>query len=100
MTMSTFSWVLLENAKVSSFYSPKAGPIEPDRGPIEKRDTHQTDRHGQTHGRTNITFWGPSTEKALKGKNPIQILVSDTLLDTKFSYIFVDFINFHVFRGP
>ncbi len=43
MTMSTFSWVLLENAKVSSFYSPKAGPIE-------KRDT-QTDRRTDT--RTN-----------------------------------------------
>ena len=28
-------------------------------------DTRQTDR--QTHGRTNIKFWGPSTQKALKG---------------------------------
>ena len=37
--------------------------------PIGKRDGQQTDTHGQTHGRTNIKFWGPSTQKALKGKN-------------------------------
>ncbi|RTZ85459.1 MAG: hypothetical protein DSY95_04775 [SAR324 cluster bacterium] len=45
--MFTFSWVLLENSKVSSFYSPKAGPIE-------KRDT-RTDGHtdGRTDRRTN-----------------------------------------------
>ena len=43
MTMSTFSWVLLENAKDSSLYSPKAGPIE-------KRD-RRTDGH--TDGRTD-----------------------------------------------
>ena len=29
----------------------------------------RTDR--QTHGRTNIKFWGPSTQKALKGKYKI-----------------------------
>ena len=43
VTRPTFSWVLLENAKVSSFYSPKTGPIE-------KRDT-QTD--GRTDGHTD-----------------------------------------------
>ena len=62
-TMSTISWVLLENSKVSSFYSPKAGPV-----------THgQTD--GRTDGRTNIKFWGPSTQKALKGKKRVAHVV-------------------------
>ena len=45
VTMSTFSWVLLENAKDSSFYSPKAGPIG-------KRDT-QTRTDGHTDRRTD-----------------------------------------------
>ena len=42
------------------------------RGEDRESVTHgrtdgRTDR--QTHGRTNIKFWGPCTQKALKGKN-------------------------------
>ena len=65
VTMSTFSLLLLENSKVSSLYCTKAGPI----GKRDGRTDGRTDR--QTDGRTNIKFWGPSTQKALKGKNSI-----------------------------
>ena len=79
VTMSTFSWVLLENAKVSSFYSPKAGPIE-------KRDTQTTD--GRTDGRTNKhQILGTLYTKGPKGQK---------LSHTSKTLFFVKYIIFHV----